>query len=574
MSGLRDEVRRPDLWIKDLKFSDGTTIAFQPGDIVVFVGANNVGKSVALKNIDDKMAKPNKPGIVVADVTLARDGDTGLLRRWLQATSRQDDTRPSNPIYRAMGAAVNQYHAERYWGRPESGLEDLSHFFVCHLTTEARLAAANPARSIDLTTQPFTHPIHYLQAEDPIEERISGYFRKAFGQDLIVHRNAGNNVPLYCGEKPTCNPGEDRVSLGYLRRLKQLPTLYSQGDGMRAFVGVLLHALVLEHAVLLIDEPDAFLHPPQARILGQMLVREFAANRQLFLATHSGDLLKGLLDVESRRVRIIRLRRDGSVNPVTQLDNEGIRNVWGDPILRYSNVLDGLFHSKVVVCEGDADCRFYAALRDALCEQKASAATRHIMFTHCGGKGRIPVVVAALKTLDVPVAVIADFDLLSSKRDLQTVWQALGGEWDPIEADWQRLFQAISSKQPDLDKAHLQQEIDSILTSVNQPHLPKEAAVQIRHLLRRSSAWAHAKTAGTAFVPSGDATRSCDQLLAALKSSGLFLVEVGELEGFVRSIGGHGPKWVNAVLQRDLLNDAELEPARKFVLQVLEHTAT
>src|SRR5690606_12158093 len=128
----------------------------------------------------------------------------------------------------------------------------------------------------------------------------------------------------------------------------------------------LLHALVVEHPVVLIDEPEAFLHPPQARLLGQMLVKEAPENRQLFVATHSSDFLRGLLDTDSSRVRVVRIQRVGDVNPIKELDNEGVKNVWGDPILRYSNILDGLFHSKVIVCEGDADCRFYAATMDAV----------------------------------------------------------------------------------------------------------------------------------------------------------------------------------------------------------------
>jgi hypothetical protein len=49
---------------------------------------------------------------------------------------------------------------------------------------------------------------------------------------------------------------------------------------------------------------------------------------------------------------------------------------------------------------------------------------------------------------------------------------------------------------------------------------------------------------------------------------GLHVVEVGELEGYVRTEGGHGPKWVNAVLTRELATDPELEAARKFVQAV------
>ena len=36
----------------------------------------------------------------------------------------------------------------------------------------------------------------------------------------------------------------------------------------------------------------------------------------------------------------------------------------------------------------------------------------------------------------------------------------------------------------------------------------------------------------------------------------------------MRTEGGHGPKWVNAVLARDLATDPELEIARKFVLEL------
>ena len=62
----------------------------------------------------------------------------------------------------------------------------------------------------------------------------------------------------------------------------------------------------------------------------------------------------------------------------------------------------------------------------------------------------------------------------------------------------------------------------------------------------------HAKLIGKAFVPSGDPTKTCERLLSKLREGGLHVVEVGELEGYARSEGGHGPKWVNAVLTRAL----------------------
>ena len=68
----------------------------------------------------------------------------------------------------------------------------------------------------------------------------------------------------------------------------------------------------------------------------------------------------------------------------------------------------------------------------------------------------------------------------------------------------------------------------------------------------------------------GYPTIACNNLFESFERLGLFIVPVGELEGFARSVGGHGPRWVNSVLIRDLANDPELEGAREFVKKVLK----
>ena len=58
-------------------------------------------------------------------------------------------------------------------------------------------------------------------------------------------------------------------------------------------------------------------------------------------------------------------------------------------------------------------------------------------------------------------------------------------------------------------------------------------------------------------------------MLIALEALGIFVVPVGELERFVKSVGGHGPAWVAEVLKQDLANAPELEPARQFVKKLV-----
>lgn len=563
----------PRASINSVTFSDGSKVFPSDGDIVVFVGPNNAGKSVALKDIVQNARDKKNIGLVVTAVDVSIDGTQEDLLAWLQKNSHMNEASPSNPTYARLGATVHESQAKDWWKNSASGLHALTGFFIYHLTTDARLNAANPAPNIPLTRSPLTDPIHYLQVDDSLEIKTSGFFKEAFGDDLIVHRNAGNEVPLHCGVRPRPSEGEDRVSLPYLHELEKLPTLHSQGDGMRSFVGVLLHSLVVEHSVILIDEPEAFLHPPQARLLGQMLIKEAPPNRQLFIATHSGDFLRGLLDSNSPRVRIVRIQRRGEVNPIKELDNVGVRNVWGDPILRYSNVLDGLFHSKVVLCESDSDCRFYAAIMDALIDPNCDSRREHIMFLHCGGKARMPVVISALKNLDVPLSVVCDFDLLNSESPLQEVCGAIGLDWEIQKNDWTLVKNSIDEKKPELNSTEVIREIQKLLNGVENKSFPKETKKEIETVLRRASPWAHAKTVGKAFVPSGNATVSCNRLLARLEEKGLFIVPVGELEGFCKSVGNHGPKWVNEVLGKDLKTDPELEGARTFVRNLLREPA-
>jgi AAA domain, putative AbiEii toxin, Type IV TA system len=247
--------------------------------------------------------------------------------------------------------------------------------------TETRLGASNPAQSIAITRQAKTNPIHFLYQDVELEQSMSSGFKAAFGEDLIVHRGAGKEVPLYVGTEVKLEPGRRWPSREYWEKVEAMPPLKTQGDGMRSFVGVLLYATVVDYSVVLIDEPEAFLHPPQARLLSRMLVQKKKKDSQLFLATHSADVIRGLLDAGSSSVRIVRLLRRGDVNYARSLRTDEVKTLWADPLLRYSNVLDGLFHDNVVVCESDADCRFYEAVAVAVAEKEEDNRRMPCSFT-------------------------------------------------------------------------------------------------------------------------------------------------------------------------------------------------
>lgn len=562
-----NEPSSPRVAITSLTFSDDTKFAISTNDVVLVVGPNNAGKTAALRAIRDKLQNAAHKSPVLQSLEIQRTGSLDVFKTWLSGwTVQQLGSSPENPIFQALGHALHQSQAHSEWQRSDHILGQLSRWFCHLLSADERLQICNPPGNIALARDNPSHPIHFLLRDDKLESRLSVKFRKAFGVDLVVHRNAGNQVPLHIGDRPMPASGEDRVSISYIERLEKLPTLHTQGDGMRSFAGVLLATSVGRENIILIDEPEAFLHPPQARLLGTTLVQDRNKERQLFIATHSTDILRGVLNAESPDVKVIRIQREGDKNPVRLLSNERIKELWGDPLLRYSNILDGLFHERVIVCEADADCRFYAAVLDALVSSRADGAKRpDLMFTHCGGKARLSVVIRALREVDVPVRAVADFDVLSEKEPLKSITESLGISWSEIEADWRIVKNSVDSKKPDLNTDDVKSEIGVLLSAVTTQTFPAKAKRDIQAILRRSSPWAHAKLVGKSFVPSGDPSKACERLLSKLRAGGLYVVEVGELEGYVRTEGGHGPKWVNAVLTRDLATDSELEVARKFI---------
>jgi hypothetical protein len=557
----------PRVWIGSLVFSDGSSVEFRKDDFILVVGPNNAGKSAALRAIRDRLFSNNN-SLVIKEVVLGKEGDGASVSEWLRRSYRPNDPLASDPVYSSHGHGVHMSQVPSLWSKLAT-LGGLARFFCHLLTADERLGAANPAQSIAIAREPPSHPAHYLLRDDALELRLSKQFEKAFGAELVLNRMGGSQIPLHVGKRPTPKPGDDRISLDYIQEVEKLPQLHTQGDGMRSFAGVLLYTSVGRESLLLIDEPEAFLHPPQAKQLGRLLVEDKPAERQVFVATHSGDILRGVLDAGSTNVRVLRIQREGNVNKISQLDNDKVAELWGDPLLRYSNVLDGLFHERVIVCESDADARFYSAVTEAIALDGGEKRRADLMFTHCGGKDRIAVVVRALHALSVPVNVVVDFDALNAERPLRDIWEATGGDWSDIAPDFQEVKSSIDGKKPELASEEVAREVGKILGAVVEAVFPKDAKDGIQKILRRASPWATAKSAGKSFIPSGQPTQAFDRLQSALRRRGVFVVEVGELESFVRSVGRHGPKWVNEVIKRDLASDSELEVARRFVAEII-----
>lgn len=556
------------IYVDSITFSDGKTYQLNENDIIVFTGANNVGKTHTLIEISNAMKSIYTENHVIKDISFQKKGTSEDFIN--NCTLKKGYYRYSNLIF----PPENVLSVKECWDTQVTDV--FTPGFLNFISTEKRLSAGNPA---DITQMDLNYEeassIFKIYQNDNLEKTISSYFKEAFGESLILNRVEGAVIPFYVGTPPLMKEGEDRMSVGYVERLQQLPRLETQGDGIRSFAGVLIDVFTGKQSITLIDEPEAFLHPPQAKLLGKILLNNIPEKKQLFISTHSEDFLKGLLEVENSNVKLFRINREQNINKLSLLDNIGIKTIWNDPLLRYSNILSGLFHSKVVLCEADTDCLFYQAMVNAI-DYGEKNIKNDILYIHCGGKKRLKTVIKALKALDVKIVVIADIDILNNAEKDDTfeeVTKALGIDWNRLKTKREIILEYVASQRAQLDTSDVKKEINKILESVNSDFFPNHKAKEINAVVKKASAWSKIKEVGYRFFR-GDAIKAYEEIDSICKSAGLYIVPVGELECFYKLNSDHGTKWVNAVLSSsniDIKTDLHLEEARTFVKEIIKY---
>jgi AAA domain, putative AbiEii toxin, Type IV TA system len=564
----KPDLIRPRLTFESITFSDGQTLTLGDDDIVVLVGPNNAGKSAALRELEHFAGRTEQQK-VITNVKLKQEGTAGTLRLWLEDNAMRVGASGSHS-FSGMNFQIHQSHIN-FFEINHPNLHVVARFFASRVGTDSRLTGANPAGHRKLHFEPAEHPIHLLLTDELLAKRISAYFSRAFGKDLIVFHGGGSEFPLMVGSRPNLLPQENELSKRYIEALlANSEPLAEQGDGMRAFATILLHVLVADsYSMQFLDEPEAFLHPPQARLIGEFIAKERRARAQLFVATHSPEVLEGILAADSSKVRIVRIQRDGSINKIKELSREKTSTIANDPLTRYSRVLSGIFHQRVIVAESESDCLLYNALLNTTAVTGANSPD--VLFIHAGGKDRMQQLASLLRALDVPVSVIADIDLLNDDVKFRMLFETLGGNWADLESDWKALNNTVLATRPPLTANHVRQRIEQELSEVegNQA-FPKGVERNIKSLFQGLSPWQQIKRLGRGGFDRGAPITMFDRIAAKCGESGLWIVPVGELEGFCRSIEArHGPDFAEKVLtQRDIETDAELTDAREFVRKI------
>ncbi len=188
------------------------------------------------------------------------------------------------------------------------------------------------------------------------------------------------------------------------------------------------------------------------------------------------------------------------------------------------------------------------------------------LFVHCGGKQRMAKVVLALRSLEIDVKLIPDLDALNDEATFKGITDSFAIDWNLIQGKYRIICSDIGNKHKNVNRESAKVDIDRILDSSSSEYLTSSEIERIRSVIKTESGWKAIKEYGVSGIPQGNASKAFAELDATLKNHGIFLVPVGELENFVRTVGGHGPAWVNKVLEQyPDLNSSVYDDIKEFI---------
>lgn len=341
------------------------------------------------------------------------------------------------------------------------------------------------------------------------------------------------------------------------KQLSSFPLLDTQGDGMRSVLGIVSAIVSVKKPIILLDEPEAFLHPPQALQLGEVISGLVESSQQIFIATHSADFLRGLLS-STRDAVIIHLDRTENITKANVLDSVTLNQIVTDPLLSSSRVLEGMFYKGVVATEADADAVFYQRLF-----QKIGAADE-VHFVNVHNKQTLKKIIGPYQKLGIKFAMIADADVIRDKREFSDILQVTSDE--QLKSQILQERETIMKHFQVRNKYAVLYELKAKTKELaEQPLIPETAdpddiasalfdfRSNLKKLRDDSDELSEFKKDGRASLPS-ELQPNFDNLWKCCASEGLFIVNVGELESWMVDYDiertSNKSKWISKALNK------------------------
>lgn len=411
-------------------------LSLTPGPMTVFVGPNHSGKSLCLSEIGEFTTGGS--GEVIENIEIGKVEYNHLWghveaednEKEMSEVEEGDRVRIRNTNLVGSGIGNEQFrgtygHFSRSIEERDNRLRNVAiRALTLWLDGEKRLNLVNQ-KGLGSVREPPRNHLMALFKDDEARREVQEVVYETFGRYSTVDPTSGNLVVRMAEKEPENTQVETGLGDKSVEYYKNEPSIEIFSDGVKAFVGILSAVMSGQYKCVLIDEPDAFLHPPLSKTLGRFLA-ETASEREgnVFAATHDSNFLLGCIQA-GRPVNIVRLTYDEGEDVATarHLEGDRLQEMMQDPILRSTDVLDALFHQGAIVCEGDVDRAFYEEVNLRI--RREEEEEKDTVFLNAIGKNTIGDVVAPLREMGVPAAAVVDLDIVK-KADLTRLMRAAG----------------------------------------------------------------------------------------------------------------------------------------------------
>ena len=516
--------------IETLTLKFGRAPGLQPETITttpvtVFVGPNNSGKSKILAEIREYCVSGRwNTANVIADqiglVTLPRESAEERIKRVTLPPNPGESVRPEHVIVGKGGSRIQVPRDELISSFLDTATHagNLCRWYLAYNTLildgRSRINLIRDQNAGDLQEEPQTS-FQTLLWDDVKRAEVRRIVHDAFGQYLVIDpTNLGSLRLRLSKTAPNSELQERGIHEEAVQFHAAAQPIQETSDGVKAFAGMITEIVAGDPAILLIDEPEAFLHPSLSFNLGKEIAKASSGSeKRLFVSTHSPHFVMGCIQ-SGAPINIVRLTYRDSVATARLLGSEELLSLMRNPLLRSIGVLSGLFYEFVIVTEGDADRAFYQEVNERLLTFKPEWGIPNCLFLNAQNKQTVHTVLKPLRSLGIPAAGIVDIDIL---KDGGAVWAAF------VEGGFI-------------------------------PKLEHEALRSSRHGVKKkleASGRDMKRDGGVDLLCEAD-KEAANNLCERLSEYGLFVIRKGELESWFpgMEVSGHGPSWLVDVFQK------------------------
>lgn len=534
--------------VDSIEINSGETIVLTK--LTVLVGANNVGKSRTLKDIRDLMVlgKNSKPVIVkkininkppieeLFEGLIVRDHPNAINLKIIKSIS--SNLSNSEEFTYDPQTFSQQYSNNAF---EDVVLGNLTKFRVAHLDSSTRLNLALSTASFNPALGSPEKLLQSLYLSPETEEILKKAFVEAFESEIKLDYSELVAFSLRVAKNMPIIPDDPQKAYPITRNLEKID---EQGDGYRSFVGIIIGLLLSKDRIILLDEPEAFLHPAQARYLGKWIIENVDKfDGQIIIATHNSNFLSGILSTD-RDVDIYRLNRKENSTIFNLISAETNKKLSKSPLLSSQRVLEAIFHKGVVVCEADADRAIYQGV--SLIELN----NQEILFIHAHNKQTLKDVAIVLKEAKIPTSIIVDIDILNSTDDFKNLLKSLTNDDIEQMLEVQKVIGKSVSGEPDAEiLKSIEKSVEEYLKQLKAgEHTLSGAKGAINRIYQGGTKWSLIKKNGIEQFSQKIKTEVMS-LINKVKEVGLFIVPVGELEGWIDVGTTQKNKWIISALE-------------------------